>query len=63
MTAGELIEILKAFDSDMEIEFEFEEYSADGGTWVLEPDTIIKLDYDKDAKETILFNFSSIGSY
>lgn len=32
MTVKELINELSKFDSDLEIEFEFEEYSADGGT-------------------------------
>lgn len=60
MTVKELIEKLSEFDSDLEIEFEFEEYSADGGTLQLEPDVIVKLPFDK---ETLLFNFRSIGSY
>lgn len=62
MTVKELIDELSKFDSDLEIEFEFEEYSADGGTWLLEPDTLVKLDYDKD-KETLLFNFRNRGCY
>lgn len=63
MKVKELIDLLSEYDSDLEIEFEFEEYSADGGTWLLEPDTLVKLDYDKDVKETLLFNFRNRGCY
>lgn len=62
MTVKELIDKLSEFDSSLEIEFEFEEYSADGGTWILEPDVLVKLDYDK-SKESLLFNFRNIGCY
>lgn len=54
MNVKELIDLLSEYDSDLEIEFEFEEYCADGGTWLLRFDTLMKLVYDK--KETLLFN-------
>lgn len=63
MTVKELIDKLSEFDSDLEIEFEFEEYSADSGTWVLEPSVFVKLDYNKDEKPTLLLNFINIGRY
>lgn len=52
MKVKELIDLLSEYDSDLEIEFE--EYCADGGTWLLRFDTLMKLVYDK--KETLLFN-------
>lgn len=63
MTVKELIDKLSEFDPDLEIEFEFEEYSADGGTWLLEPDILVKLDHNKDKRGTLLFNFRNIGCY
>ena len=63
MTVNELIEKLSEFDHNLEIEFEFEEYSADGGTWLLEPSVLIKFTYDKENREALIFNFRSIGSY
>jgi hypothetical protein len=61
MTVKELIDELSEFDPDLEIDFEFEEYSADGETWLLEPG--VKFVFSKDDKETLIFNFRSIGSY
>jgi hypothetical protein len=52
MTVKELIDKLSEFDSDLEIEFEFEEYCEDGWTWLLRFDKLMKLAYDKD---TLLF--------
>lgn len=63
MKVKELIDELSKFDSDLEIEFEFEEYSADGGTWLLEPGVLMKFLYEKDNREALIFNFKSIGSY
>ena len=63
MKVKELIDKLSEFDSDLEIEFEFEEYSADGGTWLLEPGVLMKFTYDKENREVLIFNFVSIGSY
>lgn len=63
MKVKELIDELSKFDSDFEIEFEFEEYSADGGTWLLELGVIMKFLYDKENREALIFNFKSIGSY
>jgi len=60
MTIKELTDKLSEFDPDLEIEFEFEEYSADSGTWLLEPGVIMKLTSDK---ESLLFNFTSRGNY
>lgn len=53
MTVKELIDKLSEFDSDLEIEFEFEEYCEDGGTWELKFDRLLKRVYDK---ELLLFN-------
>ena len=61
MKIKELIDELSKFDSDLEIEFEFEEYSADGSTWLLEPSTLFT--YDKENRKELIFNFISIGSY
>ena len=63
MTVKELIDELSKFDSDLEIDFEFEEYSADGGTWILEPGVLFKFTYDKENREALIFNFRNIGSY
>ena len=63
MTVKELIDELSGFDPDLEINFEFEEYSADGGTWLLEPSVLMKFTYDKENREALIFNFISIGSY
>lgn len=63
MKVKELIDELSKFDSDLEIEFEFEEYSADGGTWLLEPGVLMKFFYNEDNREALIFNFKSIGSY
>lgn len=64
MTVKEMIEKLSNFDTDLEIEFEFEEYSADGGTWLLEPSVLFKFTYyNKENREALIFNFRSIGSY
>ena len=63
MTVEELIEELSKFDSDLKIEFEFEEYSADGGTWLLEPCVLMKFTYDKENRDALIFNLISIGSY
>ena len=61
MTVKELIEKLSSFDPDLEIDFEFEEYSADGGTWILEPDALFRFTYDKENREALIFNFRSIS--
>ena len=53
MKVKELIDKLSEFDSDLEIEFEFEEYYDDFGTWLLEFDKLLKCVYDK---EFLLFN-------
>lgn len=53
MKVKELIELLSKYDSDLEIEFEFEEYCEDGGTWSLKFDKLLKCVYDK---EFLLFN-------
>lgn len=53
MTVKELIDKLSEFDSDLEIEFEFEEHCEDGGTWALKFDRLLKCVYDK---EFLLFN-------
>ena len=63
MKIKELIDELSKFDSDLEIEFEFEEYSADGGTWLLEPGVFMKFSYEKDNREALIFNFRNIGRY
>lgn len=63
MKVKELIDELSKFDSDLEIDFEFEKYSADGGTWILEPGVLFKFIYDKKNREALIFNFKSIGSY
>jgi hypothetical protein len=64
MTVKELIDKLSEFDPDLEIDFEFEQYSADGGTWLLEPTVFVKLDYNAVYKKpTLLLNFTSVGSY
>ena len=63
MTVKELIDKLSEFDSNLEIEFEFEEYSADGGTWLLEPGVLMKSTYDNENRESLIFNFISIGTY
>ena len=63
MKVRELIDELSRFDPDLKIEFEFEEYSADGGTWLLEPNVLMKFTYEKENRETLIFNFISIGSY
>lgn len=63
MKVKELIGELSKFDSDLEIDFEFEEYSTDGGTWLLEPGVLMKFTYDKENRETLIFNFRSIGQY
>lgn len=48
MTVKELIDKLSEFDSDLEIEFEFEEYCEDGGTWLLKFDRLLKCVYNKE---------------
>ncbi len=53
MKIKELIDLLSEYDSDLEIEFEFEEYYDDFGTWLLEFDKLLKRVYDK---EFLLFN-------
>ena len=53
MKVKELIDKLSEFDSDLEIDFEFEEYYDDFGTWSLEFDKLLKCVYDK---EFLLFN-------
>jgi len=64
MTVKELIDKLSKFDSNLEIDFKFEEYSADGGTWLLEPSVLFKFAYfNKENREALIFNFRSIGSY
>lgn len=63
MKIKELIDELSKFDSDLEIEFEFEEYSADGSTWLLEPGVLMKSTYDNENRESLIFNFISIGTY
>ena len=63
MKVKELIDKLSEFDPDLEIDFEFEEYSADGGTWLLESGVLMKFTYDKENREALIFNFVSIGSY
>ena len=63
MTVKELIDELSKFDSNLDIEFEFEEYSADGGTQLLEPGVLMKFTYDKENRDALIFNFKSIGSY
>ena len=54
MTVNELIEKLKEFDSDLEIDFEFEESLNEGCTWQLRFDKLMKCTYEK---EFVLFNF------
>ena len=56
MTVKELIDKLSSFDSDLGIEFEFEEYCEDGGTWSLKLDKLLKCVYDK---EFLLFNLKA----
>lgn len=56
MKVKELIDNLSEFDSDLEIEFEFEEYCEDGGTWLLKFDKLLKCVYDK---EFLLFNLKN----
>lgn len=63
MKVKELIEKLQTFDPELEIDFEFEEYSADGGTWLLEPGVLFKFIYDKENREALIFNFVSVGQY
>lgn len=63
MKVKELIEKLQTFDPDLEIDFEFEEYSADGGTWLLEPGVLMKFTYDKENRDALIFNFVSVGQY
>lgn len=64
MTVKELIDKLSKFDSNLKIDFEFEEYSADGGTWLLEPSVLFKFNYyNKENREALIFNFRSIGRY
>lgn len=63
MKVKELIDELSKFDSNLDIEFEFEEYSADGGTWLLEPSALFKFLYDKENREALIFNFRNIGRY
>lgn len=64
MTVKELIDKLSKFDSNLKIDFEFEEYSADGGTRLLEPSVLFKFNYyNKENREALIFNFRSIGRY
>lgn len=63
MKVKELIDKLQTFDPELEIDFEFEEYSADGGTWLLEPGALFKFIYDKENREALIFNFVSVGQY
>lgn len=63
MKVKELIEKLQTFDPELEIDFEFEEYSADGGTWLLEPGVLMKFTYDKENRDALIFNFVSVGQY
>jgi hypothetical protein len=55
MTVKDLMEKLSEFDSDLEIEFEFEESLNEGDTWLLRFDKLMKLTYNE--KESVLLNF------
>lgn len=59
MKVKELVDELSKFDSDLEIEFEFEECV----TWLLEPSALFKFTYDEENREVLIFNFRSIGTY
>ena len=57
MTVKELIDKLSEFDSDLEIEFKFEEPSGisdDGCTWELQFDNLMK--HTHDEKEYVILN-------